>query len=191
MRRNHPRPDTTVRRCSGTATTGPTGSTFPPAPRSRRRRAASASLGLVLAAGGCLFGLTSCTADSPVLAQRVDGKAVILLGYQCSTKSALNELQVGRVSGAKQGPPVWVIATDTPRGVPEVTPGIVPEGYHTTTDDLGGADIGLRVWAQERANDNTYLRGHFDLTKVKDGQVVDATGAVITRADFNKRYHCS
>lgn len=157
----------------------------------RERHWGRTGLGVAVTAAACLFGPAACTADSPVLAQRVDGHAVVLLGYQCSSKSALNELQVGRVSGGKQGPPVWVIATDKPRGVPEVTPGVVPDGYHTTTDDLGGGYIGLRIWAQERANDNTYLRGHFDLSKVKDGQVVDATGAVITRDDFNKRYHCS
>ena len=68
--------------------------------------------------------------------------------------------------------------------------GTVPDGYHLTVDDLHGAAIGQEFWVRWTDADQESSSVPFKLSKIKDGSVMDSSGNVISRADFDKRYHC-
>lgn len=139
---------------------------------------------------GASVTLTSCTAAAQVGVLRRGDTAVILIGRQCGDASYPREVAVGRADGLKFGPAVWTIQADRPRAVPELPVGTVPDGYHVTVDDLHGAAIGQEFWVRWTDGDQESSSVPFKLSKIKDGSVMDSSGNVISRADFDKRYHC-
>ena len=156
----------------------------------RRPRAGRTALLAVLALGAA-FGLTSCTNAAAVGVQRHGDGVVVLVGYQCAGGGFLKHVGVGRERGKEVGPTVWAIDADQPKPVPELPVGTVPDGYHVAVDDLRGAALGTQFWVQVTTADNQYGGVSFDIRKLADGGVMDSSGNVISRADFDKRYHCS
>jgi len=89
-----------------------------------------------------------------------------------------------------RGPVLWSIAADRRSSVAEVTPGVVPSGYHTVVDQLHGDDIGLVVRARATTNGTDGVGDDFDLSTVEDGQFLDPSGKVKTHDDYTNATHC-
>ncbi len=145
---------------------------------------------LTVLALGASVALTSCTAAAQVGVLHRGDAAVILIGRQCGDISYPREVSVGRVNGRDFGPAVWTIQADRPHAIPELPVGTVPDGYHTNVDDLHGAAVGRQFWVRWKNGDEELGGVPFDLSKIKNGSVMDSSGNVISRADFDKRYHC-
>lgn len=148
--------------------------------------------GLLAVGSIAAFGLMACTNAASVGALRQGDTAVILIGYQCDEFGGrLQNLSVGKRHGSTSGPALWTISAQKAAPTPEVTVGVAPTGYTVTTDSLGAGGIGASFWVRESSGTGSSNSAVFDLSKLKDGQVMDSSGRVISKATFDSRYKCS
>jgi hypothetical protein len=163
-------------------------------PLARRwlRRRPGRLAGLLVVGSIATFGLTACTSAASVGALRQGDTAVILVGYQCDKSGGrLQNLSVGEQDGSSSGPALWTISAQRAAPTPEVTVGVVPTGYTAANDSLGTGGVGLSFWVQSSSDTGSSSAATFDLSKLKDGQLMDSSGTVISKATFDKRYKCS
>jgi hypothetical protein len=136
-------------------------------------------------------GLAGCTPVGPLGLRRDGDRVTVVLGRQCGPGAYLTKLTVYNYDRRRNDdvrPPLWVIEATRAHAVPSVVLGTVPDGYTETANNIATEKVGAAL--EVIANLDNVATMVFDLAKVPDGKVLDASGKVSTEAAFRKANGC-
>jgi hypothetical protein len=158
-------------------------------------RAGSTSPGraaaLVAVLLGVLAGVSACTPSQPIGVLKDGDHLVVVIGRQCVPATYLSHLRVynyDRHTNAEIQPPLWEIDAATPRAVPSVPIGVLPEGFTELANHI--ADQGIRGTLDVQVTAGNRYATLFDVGKLASGKVLDFDHNVVSERDFRKQHGC-
>lgn len=138
------------------------------------------------------LGLGGCTATGPMGLRRDGDRLIVVLGRQCVPAAYVTEVRLHDIDESRNeavDPPVWEIEAVTPRPVPEVVVGAVPDGYVEVADNIAGQGITNRVSLTVAFGDYSYSMT-LDISKIRGGRILSADGKLLTPEEFRRRNGC-
>jgi len=141
---------------------------------------------------GAVVGLAGCSPAGPMGLRKEGDRLVVVLGSQCVPASYLTKLRLRNMDEARNesiDPPLWEIEARQARAVPEVTVGIVPDGYAETVNNIAGQGIGKRLALSVSFGDATYATT-LDTSKIRDGKILDPNRRLLSSDEFRKKHGC-
>jgi hypothetical protein len=119
------------------------------------------------------------------------GKETLLfIGKQCDDQHYPNRVRLSHMSGDSAVEPVlWEVVTTVPNLLPSVVIGKVPQDFTELTNNFAtqgnGGEVKVEVDMPER------FTAIFDLDDLEPGQVLDATGEIVSLDAFRKAWGCA
>jgi hypothetical protein len=152
--------------------------------------------GLALAAVGlcAMLTLAGCQASAPIGVQKNGDTLTVVIGYQCGSDPA-GYLQSLRLQNYDRGkrmmiePPLWEIQARAAHPVHRVDLGVVPDGYAATVDNIASEGVGATMELTVSVAGNQYTMA-VDKDHLRDGNILDPDGNLISEAKFQKRFGC-